>query len=158
MLRDMGFVREQLEMRYHEPESHQSDAGANPREKRSLFRKIIPQISDRPSFDGGIHFDSTHDWLAHRRPSGGRERASYAQCSRHTGNDLTCIDVFAAFLPLIRGTRSTLRSHVEVPAAAPRGAGEATSGRAQILLDTFFPKYGICSIIPSESQSRTATA
>jgi hypothetical protein len=56
VVRHVALVRENPEMRHHKPESHQRDARANPGEKRSLFREVIPQISDRPSFDGGIHF------------------------------------------------------------------------------------------------------
>jgi hypothetical protein len=55
VVRHVGLVRENPEMRHHKPECHQRDARANPGEKRSLFREVIPQISDRPSFDGGIH-------------------------------------------------------------------------------------------------------
>jgi hypothetical protein len=36
--RDVGLVCEQLKLRHDEAKSHQSDAGANPCEKRSLFR------------------------------------------------------------------------------------------------------------------------
>ncbi|MEA2935651.1 MAG: hypothetical protein QOD74_2297 [Variibacter sp.] len=48
--RDAWLV-EQLELRNHQPEPCQSDAGTNPREKRSLFRKIIPQVSRGLLFD-----------------------------------------------------------------------------------------------------------
>jgi hypothetical protein len=45
VLRNVGFVREKPKMRRDETECHQSDAGADPRKKRSLFGEIVPQIS-----------------------------------------------------------------------------------------------------------------
>jgi hypothetical protein len=52
-------LQENPKARHHEPESHQRDAGANPGEKRSLFREIVPQVSHWLCFDGRIHFNFT---------------------------------------------------------------------------------------------------
>jgi hypothetical protein len=136
VVRHVGLVREKPEMRHHKAESHQSDGCADPGEKRSLFREVIPQISDRPSFDGSIHFGEadygthwgsircrgqaafeldwdaailkgdheqvlTDDWQARAwRAIGGATRRSYAQYTRHTGNDLVSIALTGSVLRL----------------------------------------------------------
>src|SRR5580700_2528140 len=41
----MGLVAENPKTGHHKPESHQRDARANPSEKCSLFRAIVPQVS-----------------------------------------------------------------------------------------------------------------
>ena len=61
VLHNVVIGREQVKMSHHEPESHQGDAGANPREKRPLFRKIIPQIS-YPFFIDGVSISASDDW------------------------------------------------------------------------------------------------
>src|SRR6266545_1004651 len=75
VLRDAGLAREQLEMRHHEPETHQSNAGANPREKRSLLCEIIPQISPGFFSDGDVHFALTRPAVTRSARHRGRERA-----------------------------------------------------------------------------------
>jgi hypothetical protein len=57
LLRQVELVPENPKARHHEPESYQRDAGANPGEKRSLFRQIVPQVNRWLCFDGRIHFD-----------------------------------------------------------------------------------------------------
>jgi hypothetical protein len=56
LLCQVGLICENPKVRQHNPESHQCDASANPREKRSLLGEIISQIRHWLSFDLRIHF------------------------------------------------------------------------------------------------------
>src|SRR5258705_2009428 len=90
VLRHVGLVPENPEVRHQEPESHQCDAGANPGEKRSLFGEIIPQVSRWLFFDRGIHSARLHIGAGNARP--------VKQVCRHTGDDLVVIAVFGSVL------------------------------------------------------------
>jgi hypothetical protein len=64
----LGLARHNPNMRHHEPEPHQGDAGANPRQKRSLFGEIIPQSpTGFPSLR--VSISASDDWLAGASPA-----------------------------------------------------------------------------------------
>jgi hypothetical protein len=48
-------------MRQHKSESHQRDSSANPGQKRSLFGKIMPQVSGRILFGSISHVSASAD-------------------------------------------------------------------------------------------------
>src|SRR5207244_1454538 len=52
---DLDLCQEEAKTRHHKTEPHQSKAGANPREKRSLFGEIIPHVSPWLTSDGSFH-------------------------------------------------------------------------------------------------------
>ena len=96
VLRDVGLVREQFEMRRHEPETHQSDAGANQGEKCSCLREV-----DRKSVSGfdAISISPPDDRQARVAGHRGQDAPLLCQYTRHTGNDLGSI---ALIVPILR--------------------------------------------------------
>ena len=76
--RRVGLICGNTEVRQHDSKCHQRDAGANPREKRSLFGEIISQVSCWLSARRGVHFRlHRFDTRAKYLPSRNRENALF---------------------------------------------------------------------------------